>query len=116
MNADEHRSQIDRLRGDNLFQRTQRLQRFFTQRSIDFNHCQRFTTALAASEIKSTDIHATLPQDCSNAANHAGHVVTARHEHVAVWCRLEIETVNLGYTPFAPLFAITKERSGQTLF
>src|SRR5262249_42065324 len=98
-----------------LFERTQRLQGLFTQRRINLDHGHRFTTALAASEMKATDVHATLAQDRADAADHAGHVVIARYEHVAVWRRFEMKAVDLSYTSFASLSAIAKERSGQAL-
>src|SRR5689334_14994536 len=65
--------------------------------------------------MKAADIHAALAQDRADAADDAGHVVTARHEHVAVRCRFEMKAVDLRYTAFAPLSAIAKECSGQAL-
>ena len=98
-----------------MFERTQGLQCFFTQRGIDLDYGHGFPAPLAASEVKTTDVHAALAQDRADASNHTGNVMVASHEHVAIWHGLEIETVDLGYAPFSPLPAIAEECSSQAL-
>src|SRR5829696_4187529 len=108
--------QFDWLCGYDLCERPQRLQRLFTQRRIYLDDGHRFTTAFAAPEMKPTYIHASLAQDRADAANHARNIVIARHEHVALRCRLEMKAVDLGDTAFAALLPIAKKRPRQTLF
>ena len=62
--------------------------------------------------MKPADIHAALAQDRADAPDDTGNIVIAGNQHVAVWCCLDIKTVDLSDTPFASLFAIAKERSG----
>ena len=104
-------SQFDRLSGYDLFERTQRLQCFFIQGRVDFDHSHCFAASFAAAEMKAADIHPALTQDRADAADHTRNIVIAGDQHVAVWCCLDMKTVDLGDTPFASLPAVPKERS-----
>ena len=70
---------------------------------------------LAALQRHKLTVYAALPEDRSDTTNHTRNVVIARHKHVTMWCRFEMKTVDLRYTPFTLLPAIAKERSRQTL-